>query len=60
MLESAGIAIATVHSILIVIDIVGHSLVCAIVKKNRDMRYAQAKINYISIFLTLVKFYLEK
>lgn len=41
MVELAGIATATVSFILIVIDIVGNGLVCAIVKKNRNMRYAK-------------------
>ena len=44
MLESSGIAIATVHSILVVIDIVGNCLVCAIIKKNQDMRYGTTRI----------------
>ncbi|KAL9951096.1 hypothetical protein ACROYT_G043693 [Oculina patagonica] len=38
MLDSSGIAIATVHSMLVVVDIVGNALVCAIIMKNRDMR----------------------
>ncbi|XP_078352672.1 pyroglutamylated RF-amide peptide receptor-like [Oculina patagonica] len=38
MIDSAGIAIATVHCILIVINVVGNSLVCLIIKRNRDMR----------------------
>ena len=45
MLQSSGIAIATVHSILVVIDIVGNCLVCAIIKKHRDMRYVETKLN---------------
>ena len=44
MIQSSGIAIATVHSILVVIDIVGNCLVCAIIKKHRDMRYVETKI----------------
>ena len=44
MLQSSGIAIATVHSILVVIDIVGNCLVCAIIKKNQDMRYGVTRI----------------
>ena len=44
MLEASGIAIATVHSILVVIDIVGNCLVCAIIKKNQDMRYGATRI----------------
>ena len=39
MIESSGIAIATIHSVLVIIDIVGNFLVCAIIKKHRDMRY---------------------
>ena len=39
MSDSAAIAMATVLTILVIIDIVGNSLVCAIIKKNRDMRY---------------------
>ncbi|KAL9975319.1 hypothetical protein ACROYT_G012472 [Oculina patagonica] len=38
MVATAGIATATVSFILIIIDIVGNGLVCAIVKKNRNMR----------------------
>ena len=44
MIQSSGIAIATVHTILVVIDIVGNCLVCAIIKKHRDMRYVETKI----------------
>ena len=44
MLESSGIAIATIHSILLVVNIGGNCLVCAIIKKNRDMRYVETKI----------------
>ncbi|XP_078367673.1 RYamide receptor-like [Oculina patagonica] len=50
MLDAAGIAIATVHSALVVIDIVGNCLVCAIVKKNRDMR---TPVNYLLINLAV-------
>ncbi|XP_020627707.1 pyroglutamylated RFamide peptide receptor-like [Orbicella faveolata] len=44
MIQSSGIAIATVHSILITVDIVGNCLVCAIIKKHQDMRYVETKI----------------
>ena len=44
MLESSGIAIATIDSLLVVVDIVGNCLVCAIIKKHRDMRYVDTKI----------------
>ena len=39
MSESAGAAITTALSILVIIDIVGNSLVCVIIKRNRDLRY---------------------
>ena len=39
MSGSAGVAITTVLSIFVVIGIVGNCLVCAIIKKNRVMRY---------------------
>ena len=43
MITSDGVAIATVTSILIVINVVGNSFVCIIVKKNPDMRYVKTK-----------------
>jgi len=42
MLELANVAIATVTSILAIASIIGNSLVCAVVKKNRDMRYSDS------------------
>ncbi|XP_020608174.1 neuropeptide Y receptor type 2-like [Orbicella faveolata] len=50
MLQSSGIAIATVHSILVVINIVGNCLVCAIIKKHGDMR---TPINYLLVNLAV-------
>ena len=41
MSEPDKVAIATVLSTLIVVDIVGNSLVCVIIKKNRDLRYVR-------------------
>lgn len=41
MSETASVAITTVHSVLVIVDIIGNSLVCAIIKKNRDMRYVE-------------------
>lgn len=37
--SSAQIAVTTVHSILIVLNIAGNSLVCVVIIKNQDMRY---------------------
>ena len=56
MLDLSRVAIATVHSLLIVTDIVGNSLVCAIIKKNKDMRYALNRI--AAIFSEATGFYL--
>ena len=39
--ESAQVAIVTVFSILMIMDIVGNSLVCAIILRNQDMRYVK-------------------
>ena len=39
MSESTGAAITTVMFVLVVISTVGNSLVCAVIKRNRDMRY---------------------
>ena len=45
MAGSDDIAIATIHCIVFIVNIVGNSLVCAIIKRNIDMRYA--KINRV-------------
>ena len=45
MSESAAVtAISTVLYVLVIVDIVGNSVVCAIIKRNRDMRYALNEI----------------
>jgi hypothetical protein len=41
MPETASVAITTVLSVLVIVNIVGNSLVCAIIKRNRDMRYVE-------------------
>lgn len=38
MTESSEVAITTVTSILIITNMVGNSLVCAVAMRNRDMR----------------------
>ena len=43
MFDTATVAITTVVFILVIADIVGNTLVCAIVKKNRPLRYAKTK-----------------
>ena len=39
-----GVAITTAITILAIVDIMGNTLVCTIIKRNRDMRYI--KDNY--------------
>ena len=46
--SAAAVVITTVLSILVIVDIVGNSVVCAIIKRNRDMRYVETKIIIIS------------
>jgi len=41
MPESANDAVTTVLCILVIANIVGNSLVCVIILKNREMRYAK-------------------
>ena len=39
--KAAQIFIATAQSLLVILNIAGNSLVCAIILKNQDMRYAR-------------------
>lgn len=48
MSESADDAITTVHCILVIANIVGNTLVCVIILKNREMRIS---INYLLVNL---------
>lgn len=50
MTESADVAITTVLSFFVIVDIVGNSVVCAVIKKYRDMRYDETKIIHNSFF----------
>ena len=43
--ESPKIAITTVQSVLVILNIVGNSLVCVAVLKNKDMRYALRQLH---------------
>ena len=45
--ESVEAAVTTAHCILVTANIVGNTLVCVIILKNREMRYAEIEIqNY--------------
>lgn len=44
MSEPDKVAIATALSALIAVDVVGNSLVCVIIKKNRDLRYVKKHV----------------
>ncbi|KAL9957219.1 hypothetical protein ACROYT_G038829 [Oculina patagonica] len=50
--SAATIAITTVLAILVIFDIVGNSLVCAIIKRNRDMR---TPMNYLLVNLAIAE-----
>ena len=43
--ESPKIAITTVQSVLVILNIVGNSLVCVAILKNKDMRYALRQLH---------------
>jgi len=44
MAGANDIAIITVHGIAFIVNIVGNFLVCLIIKRNRDMRYAEINL----------------
>ena len=48
MLDSGDVVITTILSLLVIVDIVGNSLVCAIIKKNRVMRYVESEIPVVN------------
>ena len=41
--DSAEVVLIVVHSVLVIVNIAGNSLVCVIILRNRDMRYADKK-----------------
>lgn len=43
--ESGQAAIVAILSILAIIDIIGNSLVCVVITRNSDMRYADTKMS---------------
>lgn len=56
--ESSQVAIATVFSILVILDIIGNSLVCVIIASNHDMRYAEKTFLTFNVnFISLSNFY---
>ena len=57
MSESAVVITTTAASILTVVNIMGNSLVCAIVKKNRNMRYVENKTIFMQYYNLLVLVY---
>ena len=52
MPESADTAITTVTFTLIITSVVGNSLVCAVIKRNRDMRYIRSWQDWHSAIIT--------
>ena len=56
--ESSQVAIATVFSILMILDIIGNSLVCVIIASNHDMRYVEKTFLTFNVnFTSLSNFY---
>ena len=49
-----GVAITTVFSILVMVDLVGNSLVCLVITINRDMRYFHT---IYTTFLSLISMF---
>ena len=41
--DSAEVVLIVVHSVLVIVNIAGNVLVCVIILRNRDMRYADKK-----------------
>ena len=41
--DSAEVVLIVAHSVLVIVNIAGNVLVCVIIVKNRDMRYANKK-----------------
>ena len=41
--DSAEVVLIVAHSVLVIVNIAGNSLVCVIILRNRDMRYADKK-----------------
>lgn len=59
MSDSAYFGTTIVLSILVVVGILGNSLVCVVIMKNRDMRYTRNNTSYLvflaSVFVELYK-----
>ena len=43
--ESVQVVIVTVLSVLVIVDIIGNALVCAVITRNQDMRYVETKMS---------------
>ncbi len=62
MSDSAGVPITTVLSILVVVNIIGNTLVCLIIKRNRDMRYTKSNnvVFLVTYYVSQYKFMYHK
>ena len=58
MPDSTGVAMTTALSILVILDIGGNLLVCAIIRRNQDMRYVDARCVYFIKSIKLSKMFL--
>ena len=54
MSDAAGVGTTIVLSILVVVGIVGNTLVCVVMMKNRDMRYANNETTFNLVLLAEV------
>lgn len=52
--ETAAVIITTILSILAIVVIVGTSLVCLMVKRNKDLRYEEVTLPGLKIFIVLL------
>jgi len=55
MYETDDVPITTATSILVIITILGNSLVCAVIMRNRDMRYLQYMVTLIRMALVFLE-----
>ena len=41
--ESVQVVILTIFSVLVIVNIIGNSMVCVVIIRNKDMRYVETK-----------------
>ena len=43
--ESVQVVILTIFSVLVIVNIIGNSMVCVVIIRNKDMRYVETKMS---------------